>query len=123
MSQERIKGIPEWLKVVEFRPAKAGEWIMTSVGPEKNDYNFRHAISFILAPDNVYNVYDLAEVKIPEGYRRVEKDWFREPKGEDYIKAPWRNGCTEYAVESTSSGPNFGLNRDIEDRRRIIVEK
>ena len=67
----------------------------------------------ILVPDNVYNVTDLTEVPVPEGWRRISENWFRPIKeGDMYIS---RRADSHAVVE-------FNLQRDY-DTRRIIVER
>lgn len=110
MNRQGIEGIPDHLKVVGVRAVKNGERsIDTYSGVVSQPWSTDSKRYFtVIEHDNVYNVYHLADVEIPEGYEFVE---FRDVVAGDSYIAKHRT-----LIES-SAGPQF---RD--DQRRIIVK-
>lgn len=115
MNRQGIEGVPDHLKVTGYRPVKYGEYRLVCVygggradGAKWNVQSTSTGLATIVEPDNVYNVYNLADVEIPEGYEFVE---FRDVVAGDSYIAKHRT-----LIES-STGPTFH-----DDQRRIIVK-
>lgn len=109
--------VPVGTKLDAVREAQLGEYIIDSLGHvDRWKWNDVSAAVFpIIVPDNVYGVINLEDVKVPEGYERVDSDWFREPtNGESYINSLSHNLVVKY------SGA-FEINYSTADKRRIIV--
>lgn len=123
---ERIEGVPVGCKLVRIGNAEHGDWHICGDG---SHHIWTHTSSSlccypILAPDNVYNVVDLASVPIPEGYERDGKDPAPGVKEEDTWFRALKTGdvCTnqhnsEMAYTCSSVGTFGG------DLRRIILRK
>lgn len=73
MNRQGIEGIADHLKITSYRSIGHGEHYF--VWGEHQTWEYcQDSIDHypVVEPDNVYNVYDLAEVKIPEGFEFVE---------------------------------------------------
>jgi len=100
---KQIEGIPVGCRLVRIGAVMAGEWVLdwegvpyTFTGYDGGNKNY-----VIVAPDNVYTVYNLTSVAIPAGYERDgEKieEWFREPQAEEWFLTTLQN-----AVKNTRS--------------------
>jgi hypothetical protein len=122
-------GVPVGLCVTEFRVPISGEHVLDNPGnkPGKASGGARIVPSVaypILAIDNDYGVWDLNEVKIPEGYERAgEKveEWYRTPNaGEEYVSS--LGGYI--ACRSEGGGQSNGMTRIIirkKAKRRVLV--
>lgn len=119
MSQ--IEGVPAGIKAVAYREARPGDHVLHPdyECPQRVGNHHEYSGSqLIVEKDNIYNVWLLEFVKIPEGYERAgdkPKDWFREPNHDDYY------------VSSINLTPHrfshFYEPFETTDRRRIILRK
>jgi hypothetical protein len=119
---QQIEGLPVGTKLTGFRrrdQVDSASFTLDATGCIIRVYNVDwegSRVIPVIKPDNVYGVYDLEAVPIPEGYERAGallKDWFRVPRPAD----------TWLSDVGLVVGPGWDLSDDMTPRERIILRK
>lgn len=115
----KIEGLPSWVKIKQIGKITPGDWyldrmdggIKLALGHHTSNYDV------IVESDNVYGSCTLAQYPIPEGWERVDGDWFRLPiKGDFFISMVHVLGVQLCVVNSFVASST-------DNNKRIIVRK
>ena len=120
-----------WLELVDVRPAKAGDWIVNSRGASQWCGDETGCPLPIVRPANIYGVYRLEDIKIPEGWEpdgETMRDAYRRkllkgyPVAEEYFFQDGQIFLLHSATENSTEFRLFVRRVKTKTKKVLVVE-